>query len=103
MTYYIIAVILFVLVVIFYSILISKGKHITTMQKNLNKSMGEYFILLSEFEKIIKEENLEIKKEKVNILYQKAKLYCEQFPNSSYKKDIEKLKEKLENLIDQLI
>ncbi len=98
MLYYIIIIFLFFVIFIIYSLLISKSKNLVNVSEKLNKSMGEYFILLSEYEKIIKEEDQNVKLNKVDKLLVSAKEYCNKFNNSNYKKDIEKLILKLEEM-----
>ncbi|GEM_PF-1963641 len=101
---YIIAAILFLIVILFYSILISKSKNVVDTSINLNNAMSKYFLLLADYEKILKEEDDNIKKEKAKKLLILAKEYCQNYPKSSYRKDIEKLVKKLEefeNLSDK--
>jgi len=78
--------------------MISKNKNLIETSEKINKSMGNYFILLSEYEKILKEEDINLKKEKMEKLFIMANEYCKNYPKSSYKKDIEKLINKLENI-----
>lgn len=98
MIYYLILVVLFIVIIVFYSILVSKSRNLADTSEKINNSMGEYFVLLSNFEKIIKEENNEIKKDKIYKLLNEARLYCSKYPSSAYKKDIEKLILKLNEL-----
>ncbi|NMC67708.1 MAG: hypothetical protein GYA61_05710 [Spirochaetales bacterium] len=95
MLYYILGAILFLIIIIVYYLLISKSKSVVDTSIKINDAMGNYFILLSNFEKIIKENDSEAKKEKVLQLKLKAEKYCEQYPKSIYRKEIEKLIEKL--------
>lgn len=98
MIYYLILTILFIIIIVIYSILLSKSRNLSETSEKINSSIGEYFILLSSFEKIIKEENNENKKDKINKLLNDARFYCKKYSSSPYKKDIEKLILKLDEL-----
>lgn len=99
MIYYIIGFVLFIVVIVVYSILISKSKSIVETSEKMNSAMGNYFILLSNYEKILKEKDAKIKKEKSQQLLNDAKKFCQLYPSSPYTKDIEKLIEKLNDII----
>lgn len=98
MAFYIIAFILFFIVIIIYYFLMSKSKKIVETSNNINDAMGKYFIILSNFEKIIKEEDIDKKKNMTIDLKEKAKNYISDYPNSPYRADIEKLITKLEDI-----
>jgi len=95
MLYYILAGILFLIVIVIYYILLAKNKSVVDTSEKINDAMGNYFILLSSFDKVLKENDEKVKKEKVLLLKSKAEKYLEQYPGSAYRKDIEKLVEKL--------
>ncbi|MEJ5272668.1 MAG: hypothetical protein WH035_00920 [Spirochaetota bacterium] len=98
MLYYILVAVLFLVVIVIYYLLLSKNKNLVDVSEKINDAMGNYFILLSIYDKILKEKDEKLKKEKILDLKEKAIKYCQNYSSSIYKKDIEKMIEKLNDL-----